>query len=91
MYKLLYSEFDPLDIVPDININAWTLDGVNAEVFSRVAKDNYSKYYWEIEGTEEKMYNKNIGNPEDQKGYDMYFTMIIIPFNSESNFRIQMI
>ena len=60
VYTMLYSEFDPLDIIPDVNLNAWTLEGVQAELYSRVAKDIYSKQYLELDLTEEKLYHKNL-------------------------------
>ena len=34
VYKIIFSEWDPLDIIPDISLQAMDLNGVESELFS---------------------------------------------------------
>lgn len=65
VYQLIFYDVDPLDIIPDLNLQVWTLEGAKAEIFSKVEGGQLSKFYLEGEIHEETVYNIDVTNPED--------------------------
>jgi hypothetical protein len=65
VYQIIFHEFDPLNVIPDISINAQQLKSVQAEVFSKVERDRNNKYFQEISLVEETTYVQNLQNKED--------------------------
>ena len=45
VYQIIFHEFDPLNVIPDISLNAYALKNVQAEVFSKVERDWSNKYF----------------------------------------------
>ena len=78
-------------MIPDINLKVDALQNVRAEVFSRIAKDSNSEYYGEFVIDEETIYQREIKNPENQTDIDLFFYLIIQPYDDHSHFDIMIL
>ena len=65
MYQIIFHEVDPLDVIPDISAQAWALNGVKAEVYSKVERNQFNKYHFEFDISEETTYVESLSNDED--------------------------
>lgn len=45
IYQIIFHEFDPLNVIPDISLNAQLLTKVQVEVFSKIERDKNNKYF----------------------------------------------
>ena len=66
-------------LVHSIQIKVKQLNNVKIELFSRVAKDSYSKIFPEQKITRKRTYAETVDNPEDDGDSDIVLYMVITP------------
>ena len=62
------------------------LEGVQVEIFSRVARDARSKFFLEAEVTQTGTISEDLKNPEDQTDLDVFFYVVVKPERSGAHF-----
>ena len=64
---------------------------MQVEVFSRVAKDARSKFYFEAEITQTGTISEDLKNPEDQTDLDVFFYVIVMPDRPGAHFEFDIL
>jgi len=79
VYKMIFHQVDPLDMIPDLAIEVKKFSNVKAELFSKVEKSSNNTYFKELEFTEVNHYYQNLENPQEESGVDTSVYLIIKP------------